>query len=217
MMMSPLRHALLLVVAASMLVNTSALSLLNKNANPSTSTTTSLSRRDAMTSAAFATAATVLATATPAVHAAAAAATQTKRTNISNEDLATVIRNDVAQNQFMVSADISRDVYDERATFTDEIDTYGMDQWITGTKRLFVAEKSHVDLVENSLQVSAQEASFRFTETLQFNIPILKPKMYLSGKVVFTRDAETGLITSYREQWDQDVKTVLAQAIYFSS
>lgn len=139
-----------------------------------------------------------------------------KRQSLSNDQLAEVIRNDVEVNQFMVSADITRDVYDESATFTDEIDTYQMDQWIKGTKRLFVAEKSHVDLVPNSIKVSDVEASFRFTETLLFNIPILKPLVYLSGTVVFTRDPQTGLITSYREQWDQDVNTVLKKANLFS-
>jgi hypothetical protein len=221
--MTTLRHFLLVALLLNFQSSSLAWSIDSKhNANPSSLAT--MSRRDTMISAA-AVAATVTAWNLPVPIAQAAdystatptPTTTTKRQNLSNEELATVLRGDVTVNQFMVSADISRDVYAETATFTDEIDTYQMDQWIKGTKRLFVAEKSHVDLVEESLQVSPLEASFRFTETLQFNIPILKPKTYLSGKVVFTRDPDTGLITSYREQWDQDVKTVLAKANYFSS
>ena len=34
----------------------------------------------------------------------------------------------------------------------------------------------------------------------------------LSGKVVLTRDEKTGLITSYREYWDQSVNDVLKTA-----
>jgi hypothetical protein len=112
----------------------------------------------------------------------------------------------------MVGADISRSVYDESATFTDEIDTYEMDQWIKGTKRLFVADKSHVDLVPDSMQVTDTQVTFRFTEDLTFNIPLLLPKVYLSGTVELKRDPKTGLITSYQEKWDQSINTVLTSA-----
>ena len=135
-----------------------------------------------------------------------------KQVGISNEELGKIITQDIQENQFMVAADLTRSVYDEAATFTDEIDTYEMDAWIKGTKRLFVAKKSHVDLVPNSLQVTESEATFRFTEDLTFNIPLLQPKVYLSGLVVLKRDPKTGLIISYQEKWDQDVNTVLKSA-----
>ena len=135
-----------------------------------------------------------------------------KQIGISNEELAKIIVQDIQDNQFMVRADLTRSIYDEKATFTDEIDTYQLDAWIQGTKRLFVANQSHVDLVPNSLQVNVTEATFLFTEFLTFNIPFLLPKVYLSGKVILKRDPTTGLITSYQEQWDQDVNTVLLSA-----
>lgn len=141
-----------------------------------------------------------------------ASAVEDKKVGISNEELAKIIANDVQENQFMVCADITRSVYDESATFTDEIDTYQMDQWIKGTKRLFVASKSHVDLVPDSLKVTDSDVTFRFTEDLTFNIPLLMPKVYLSGLVELKRDAKSGLITSYQEKWDQDVNTVLRSA-----
>jgi len=113
----------------------------------------------------------------------------------------------------LVSADITRAIYDEGATFTDEIDTYTMDKWVVGTKRLFVAEKSRVSLV-GDVQVAedGSKAEFRFDEDLMFRIPFLYPVVSLTGKVVLERDLNTGLITSYREFWDQDVATVLKSA-----
>ena len=131
-----------------------------------------------------------------------------KQIGIGNDELAQIIARDVRDNQFMVRADLTRSVYDEAATFTDEIDTYALDSWIKGTKRLFVADKSLVELVPDSLTVTDQEARFLFTEYLTFNIPFLLPKVYLSGEVILKRDPATGLITSYRETWDQDVKDV---------
>lgn len=97
-----------------------------------------------------------------------------------------------------------------RATFTDEIDTYKMDQWITGTQKLFVGENSEVRLV-GDIDVTQEAITFRFDEDLQFRIP-LRPTVALTGKVVLARDPGTGLITSYKEFWDQDVNTVLKSA-----
>lgn len=101
-------------------------------------------------------------------------------------------------------------VYDESATFTDEIDEYTMDKWIKGTKSLFVPSGSRVSLV-GDVDVSTKAVSFRFDESLMFNIPF-KPVCSLSGKVVLERDENTGLITSYREYWDQSVNEVLKTA-----
>ena len=50
-----------------------------------------------------------------------------------------------------------------------------------------------------------------------FNIPLLKPVVFVSGKVVLERDLDNGLIVSYREFWDQDVITVLKSAKFFPS
>jgi hypothetical protein len=148
----------------------------------------------------------------PPAHAATKQQQDDKKIGISNEELAQIITRDVQENQFMVRADLTRSIYDESATFTDEIDTYQLDPWIQGTKRLFVADKSQVEIVPDSLKVSDLEATFLFTEYLTFNIPLLQPKVYLSGKVILKRDPTTGLITSYQEKWDQDVNTVLLSA-----
>jgi hypothetical protein len=142
---------------------------------------------------------------------AAAANTGNKLANLSNEELAKIIMEDVTTKQFLASGDLTREIYDESAKFTDEIDTYTLEKWMKGTKKLFDASKSEVTLVPDSLKVTDDEASFLFSEYLCFNIPF-KPVVYLSGKLILKRDQETGLITSYQEVWDQDVNTVLKSA-----
>lgn len=137
--------------------------------------------------------------------------TSNKLLNLSNDELAKIITRDVTEKQFLASADLTREIYDESAMFTDEIDTYTLEKWIKGTKQLFVASKSEVTLVPDSLKVTDEEASFLFSEYLCFNIPF-KPVVYLSGKLILKRDKETGLITSYQEIWDQDINTVLKSA-----
>ncbi|KAL7472532.1 hypothetical protein ACHAXS_012892 [Conticribra weissflogii] len=141
---------------------------------------------------------------------ASASTTSSKKLNLSSEDLKQIILSDIVDKSFLVTADITRDVYDESATFTDEIDVYTMDKWIKGTKSLFIPSGSRVSLV-GDVDVSPSEVSFRFDEDLMFNIPF-KPVCSLTGKVVLTRDENTGLITSYREYWDQSVNEVLKTA-----
>jgi hypothetical protein len=137
-----------------------------------------------------------------------------KQINISDEELKKIILSDIVDKSFLVTADITRSVYDESATFTDEIDVYTMDKWIKGTQSLFIPSGSRVSLV-GDVNVSPSEVNFRFDEDLMFNIPF-KPVCSLSGKVVLTRDEKSGLITSYREYWDQSVNDVLKTAKFGS-
>lgn len=131
-----------------------------------------------------------------------------KQLNLSDDDLKRVILSDI-NNDFLVTAAITRSIYDESATFTDEIDTYTMDKWVKGTQSLFISSGSRMNLV-GDIKVTAKEVTFRFDEDLMFNIPF-KPVVALTGKVVLTR-ASNGLITSYREYWDQSVSEVLKSA-----
>lgn len=139
-----------------------------------------------------------------------------KLTGISDAELKRIIASDVVEKQFLVSADLTREVYDESANFIDEIDTYPMQKWIVGTKRLFVAEKSQVNLV-GDVDVSKDRVEFRFDEDLMFRIPLLYPVVSLTGRVVLDRDPTTGLITKYQEFWDQSVSDVLKTAKFNSS
>jgi hypothetical protein len=139
-----------------------------------------------------------------------ARAVEGKLLNLPNDKLKEIIKNDVIENQYLCNGRLTRSVYDERATFTDEIDTYRMDQWITGTQKLFVAENSQVRLV-GDIDVTSESVKFSFDENLQFRIP-LRPTVSLTGRVVLKRDPATGLIISYQEFWDQDVATVLKSA-----
>jgi len=143
----------------------------------------------------------------PAV--AAATTNAEGKLDLTDAQLKEIIKSDVLNKQFLVTGDLTRSVYKPSATFTDEIDTYSMDQWMKGTQKLFVGDKSDVRLI-GDVDVSKEAVTFRFDEDLMFNIPF-KPVVSLSGKVVLARD-ETGYITSYREFWDQDTLSVLKTA-----
>ena len=142
-----------------------------------------------------------------------ASALEAKRRNVSPKELAEIVTADVVERQFLATADFTRSLYDESATFTDEIDSYTLDKFITGTSKLFVKDKSNVRL---SSPVTADEkrVEFSFEETLCFNLPFVKPLVSLSGRVVLERDPESGLFTSYREYWDQKPADVIRSATF---
>lgn len=144
--------------------------------------------------------------------AAAADEALAKRRGLSASDIAAVVEEDITARQFLVSGRLTRSIYDEACTFTDAIDKYTLDKWIKGTGALFLAEKSHVDIVPGTLTATTTEVRFRFDETLCFNLPLLKPIVPLTGELVLTRDRESGLITSYLEKWDTGVAETLAKA-----
>ena len=109
--------------------------------------------------------------------------------NLDANELKEIVRHDVEDNKFLANGKLTRSIYDESASFTDEIDTYTMDKWIVGTQRLFVGDQSNVKLV-GDIDVKDDRVEFRFDEDLMFNIPFVKPVVRLTGKVVLQRSPE---------------------------
>jgi len=129
---------------------------------------------------------------------------------VSDDAIKKIVLSDIIDRQFLATGRLTKSIYKPTATFTDEIDTYGLDQWMKGTQKLFVGEKSSVRLV-GDVDVSHEKVEFRFDEDLMFRIPF-NPTVSLTGRVVLAREPATGLITSYQEFWDQDVLSVIKTA-----
>ena len=136
--------------------------------------------------------------------------TTPKAKNLPPKELAKRVEKDLVENQFLATANFDRTLYDEACTFQDEIDTYELDKFIKGTSKLFVADRSRVDLT-SPVTASNDSVEFKFKEDLCFNIPF-KPTVFVSGRVVLTRDLDTGLFVRYREYWDQKPNDVLRGA-----
>eukprot|EP01031_Cornospumella_fuschlensis_P025985 gene25985-31378_t len=131
--------------------------------------------------------------------------------HLTDKELSKVVEEDITKRQALITADFTRSVYDESCVFQDEIDTYPIDKYIKGTKALFVAEESHVDLTGPVTVQDDGKVVFPFKEVLAFRLPLLHPKVRLSGRVELTRNGE-GLIIYSREHWDQSVADVLKTA-----
>lgn len=134
-----------------------------------------------------------------------------KSYNLNTEQIKTIITDDINIRQALITADFTRSIYNEKCKFKDEIDTYTMNQYIQGTKALFIPEKSHVKLISPVLyDNNKHEFNFKFSEILTFNI-IFQPRVTLSGRVELTQ-GDDGLIINSREYWDQSVVDVLKTA-----
>ena len=140
----------------------------------------------------------------------AAAAIGEKLRNLSPEKIGEIVKADLVERQFLATAKFTREIYDESALFTDEIDTYTLPAFIKGTSALFVADRSVVKLV-GDVEASTTKVVFRFDEDLCFNIPF-KPVVTVTGRCELTRDLQSGLITQYREYWDKSPTEVVLTA-----
>lgn len=143
-----------------------------------------------------------------------------KLINLDSNKLAQIVSDDITIRQALITADFTREIYSDTSTFKDEIDVYPIDKYIQGTKALFVADKSHVDLT-SPVRVTDEKIEFKFKEHLTFNIPILYPTVTLSGYVELFRDtasssSTTGLVIRSVEHWDQPVNDVLKTATFFN-
>ena len=138
---------------------------------------------------------------------AAQAADTSKLINLTPTEISKIVAEDITVRQALITADFTRPIYSEKATFQDEIDIYPIDKYVTGTKALFNAANSHVDLV-GTVTATPAEVTFKFKEILAFNVPF-NPKVSLSGRVVLSRDENDGLVIASREYWDQSVTDVL--------
>eukprot|EP00747_Dinoflagellata_sp_TGD_P056656 gnl/TRDRNA2_/TRDRNA2_150217_c0_seq1.p1 gnl/TRDRNA2_/TRDRNA2_150217_c0~~gnl/TRDRNA2_/TRDRNA2_150217_c0_seq1.p1 ORF type:complete len:287 (-),score=52.73 gnl/TRDRNA2_/TRDRNA2_150217_c0_seq1:121-981(-) len=170
------------------------------------------SRRDLLLGAAAA-AVAVAAPAHAGLPAALSASPLEKQRGLSAKELAAIVQADIDKRQFLVTGDITRSIYDESCTFKDEIDTYTLEKWVKGTSALFAGDCSHVDIVG---PITADESTvrFRFSETLTFKVPPLYPYVPLTGELVLVRGPD-GLITSYKEIWDDQVPKVLQNVKLF--
>ena len=134
-------------------------------------------------------------------------AASAKLINLEPAAMAKIVAGDITDRQALITADFTRDIYSEKCTFQDEIDTYPIDKYVSGTKALFNKDKSHVDLVGDVVATS-ESVDFKFSEVLAFNIPF-NPSVFLTGRVKLSR-GDDGLVTSSREFWDQSVPAVLS-------
>ena len=111
-----------------------------------------------------------------------------KAKNLPPKELAKRVEKDLVENQFLATANFDRTLYDEACTFQDEIDTYELDKFIKGTSKLFVADRSHVDLT--SPVTFQRKREFKFKED-----PLLQHPLQADGLRVRPRRFDAGFDT----------------------
>ena len=139
---------------------------------------------------------------------------QDKLYHLSKDRLTDILLQDIHERNSLVTADFTPTIYEDACRFQDGsgLDgAYPMKPWILGCKLLFKGDTSKATIIEESLVVASHQISFRFESDLEFRGPF-NPQVFLSGRVVMTRNPVTGLISSYREIWDKNVWDVVKEA-----
>lgn len=137
-----------------------------------------------------------------------------KTRNLSDAQLMQIVADDLTIRQALNTADFTRSIYSENCRFQDEIDVYPINEYVKGTKALFDASASHTDLVDSVFissdpdKLKPRAINLKFKETLAFNLPLVHPKVDLSGRLELRLDNDN-LIDYSREFWDQSALDVL--------
>lgn len=138
--------------------------------------------------------------------------------HVSNQAMADIILSDCRDRQFLYTADLTREIYHDACQFKDgsNLDgSYPLEAWVRGCQFLFDATASHCRILPHTLQVTDRAVSFRFAETLAFNTASRhRPRVHITGTVHMKRDTDTGLVVSYEEDWDQDLKEIFRRTTF---
>ena len=141
-----------------------------------------------------------------------------KLLHLSNQAMADIILSDCRDRQFLYTANLTREIYHDACQFKDgsNLDgSYPLEAWVRGCQFLFDATASHCRILPHTLRVTDRAVSFRFAETLAFNTPSRhRPRVHITGTVHMKRDAETGLVVSYEEDWDQDLTEIFRRTTF---
>jgi hypothetical protein len=140
-----------------------------------------------------------------------------KQRNLPDQEILKIIEEDLSKRQALNTADFTRSIYSEDCLFQDEISTYPLPEYIRGTKALFSPLESHTDLI-GSVFIETDASNHRFVsasfkEKLAFNLPLIQPKVTLSGRLKLSLNNEN-LIVYSREYWNENVWKVLSTATF---
>ncbi|GAB5365086.1 hypothetical protein AAMO2058_001026500 [Amorphochlora amoebiformis] len=135
-----------------------------------------------------------------------------KRTGLSLGEIRDIVQDDFVMRKCLVSGDISKAIYADDCVFTDpQMTCKGLDKFVSGTKALFYAPASELELLGRVEVVGDNQIFARFREVACFNIPF-RPKTYFSGNLTLTVRKQDGLIENYLEQWDLSIPEILRSA-----
>jgi len=137
--------------------------------------------------------------------------TDGKRRGLSLQQLRDIIQEDFDERRCLVTGDLSQEIYADDCVFTDpQMTCKGLKKFVSGTKALFYAPKSELELLEPVYTVGENQIVAKWREVACFNIPF-RPRTFFTGNLTLTL-GEDNLVKSYVEQWDLSIPEVLATA-----
>lgn len=137
-------------------------------------------------------------------------ALQIKYTNLSIQEIKSIIENDINKGQYYVTGNMTKEIYKNNCRFRDPTtDLVGLDKYISAVKFLFDPNSSKQELLSISvIDPHTIEAKWRLEGYLKFPWnPHIEP---YEGSTRYVLD-DSGLITSHEETWDISVWTAIKE------
>ncbi|GLI71493.1 hypothetical protein VaNZ11_016708 [Volvox africanus] len=134
-----------------------------------------------------------------------------KQTGLSVEEVAEVLRRDLARGQYFVTGNLTREVFADDCRFIDPTnDVTGLSKYLTALKVLFDPQFSKVELLD--IRVAGPrtvEADWRLGGYLAFPWnPRVEP---FTGHTVYTLN-DDGLVSEQRQTWSISAATALIES-----
>jgi len=137
-------------------------------------------------------------------------ASQNKKTNLSIEEIKSIIENDISKGQYYVTGDMTKEIYENNCRFRDPTtDLTGLEKYISAVKFLFNPNTSKQELLSIAVvDPHTIEAKWRLEGYLKF--PWNPHILPYEGSTRYVLD-DRGLIMSHEETWDISVWTALQE------
>ncbi|GLC39853.1 hypothetical protein PLESTB_001292000 [Pleodorina starrii] len=134
-----------------------------------------------------------------------------KRTGLSAEEVAAVLKRDLAEGQYFVTGDLTREIFADDCRFVDPTnDVTGLSKYLTALGVLFDPKYSKVELLDIRVtDPRVIEADWRLGGYLVFPWnPRVEP---FTGHTIYTLNEE-GLVSEQRQSWSISGATALQQS-----
>ena len=126
---------------------------------------------------------------------------------VTPSELVQIVKDDFTQRKYLVTGNLTKEVYDDHCHFADERDDFGdigLDRWASAVNFLFIGEKSKLALT-GPVEFDEAKRTITFTGWRQvdvFRLPGSPHTPVFSGHTVLTLDPTDNVIIDHKESWD---------------
>mmetsp|Transcript_10892 Transcript_10892/g.35836 ORF Transcript_10892/g.35836 Transcript_10892/m.35836 type:complete len:212 (-) Transcript_10892:85-720(-) len=138
---------------------------------------------------------------------------------VTPEELVEIVREDMVERKYLITALLTKEVYADDATFADSNNDFGpgLDSFVSGTQRLFVSKRCKLALT-GDVVYDAEARQITVTSWRQvdvFRLPGAPHTPVFTGKTILTLAPDENIVIDHTEIWDQKPSEIVSQLKFF--